>query len=168
MTRTSEIELDRAAVTWKGPGDLDFELLGSNDIEDAPFPITHVSQRFYAGVIVLADGDPTTPFTDEYDYFDLIIEDQNDADGDRLPDLTDSPSVAPPRPTLATTLFEGSLRVLVTGGAPAGRVAVERSPALPAAEWSSVGEVTLDDAGKAVVNAGIPTGDRAYFRTRTL
>jgi len=168
MTRTSEFDLDRAAVTWKGPGGLDFDLLGSNDIEDAPLPINYVTQRFYAGLIVLADGDPTTPFADEFDYLDLIIEDLNDADGDRLPDLTDTLSVAPPRPTLAATLATGSVRVQVAGGLAGGRVAVERSPVLPASEWTLVGEVTLDAAGKGDVNAGAPTGDRAYFRTRAL
>lgn len=168
MTRTSDFDLDRAAVTWKGPGGLDFALLGSNDIEDAPLPVNYVAKQFYAGLIVLADGDPTTPFADEYDFFDLLIEDPNDTDGDGLPDLTDSLSVAPVRPTLAATLAAGNVRVRVTGGTAGGRVAVERSPALPSSEWIRVGEVTLDAAGKGEVNAGAPTGDRAYFRTRAL
>ena len=166
VTRVSNVELNRAPVSWSGPGGQTFEVLGTEDVEGVPFPITHVIGRFYGGLVLLADGDPTTPFPDEYDYFDLLIEDLNDSNGNGLPDLTDDLTGAPARPTLAASIAAGVVQLQVNG-APGTRYVVESSPTLPATTWSSVGEVTLDTSGKASLNAGDANGTARLFRTRT-
>jgi len=166
VTRVSNVELNRAPVSWSGPGGQTFDVLGTEDVEGVPFPITHVIGRFYGGLVLLADGDPTTPFPDEYDYFDLLIEDLNDSNGNGLPDLTDDLFPAPTRPTLAASITAGLVQIQVHG-TPGARYVVESSPTLPATTWSSIGEIVLDAAGKGSLNAGDASGTARLFRTRT-
>jgi hypothetical protein len=166
VTRVSNVELDRAPVSWTGPGGQTFDVLGTDDLEDVPLPISHVIGRFYAGLVIFADGDPSTPFPDEYDFFDLLIEDLNDSDGNGLPDLTDDLTAAPARPTLAASIAANVVQLQVNG-TPGARYIVESSPTLPATTWNSVGEVTLDASGKGSLNAGDANGTARLFRTRT-
>lgn len=167
VTRVSNVELNRAPVSWTGPGGQTFDVLGTDDVEGVPLPISHIIGRFYGGLVIFADGDPTTPFPDEYDFFDLLIEDLNDADGNGLPDLTDDLTTAPARPTLAATFAAGAVQIQVSGTA-GSRYIVESSPTLPATTWTAVGEITLDASGKGSLDAGDPNGTARLFRTRAL
>lgn len=168
LRRTSPAELDRDAAVWKGPGNLDFDVWGSNDIEGAPFPVSYIARNLYGGLVVFGDGDPTTPFADEYDFWDLLIVDPNDSDGDGLPDLSDTPGVTPPaRPTVAIVRDGSQLGIDITG-TPSARYAVERSAQLGSNNWTAVGETTLDAAGKGRVNAGAPGEAQGFFRARAL
>jgi hypothetical protein len=166
MTRVSNGELSRAPVTWKGPGNLDFELFGTDDLEDVPLPVNYIARDFYGGLIILADGDPSTPFPDEYDYFDLLIEDPNDADNDGLPDLSDTISAEPERPTLATSFTSNAVQIEVTG-TPGAPLVIESSPTLPATTWTTAGEVTLNASGKATLSITDLSGNARLFRART-
>lgn len=167
VTRKSNVELNRAPVSWTGPGGKTFDVLGTDDIEGVPLPISHVIGRFYAGLVVFADGDPTTPFPDEYDFFDLLIEDLNDSNGNGLPDLTDDLTAAPARPTLTASIAAGVVQ-LQLNGTPGSRCVVESNSSLAATTWNSVGEVTLDASGKGSLNAGDANGTARLFRTRSL
>ncbi len=166
VTRVSNVELNRAPVSWTGPGGQTFDVLGTDDVEGVPLPISHIIGRFYGGLVIFADGDPTTPFPDEYDFFDLLIEDLNDADGNGLPDLTDDLTPAPARPTLAASITAGVLQVEITG-TPGARFVVESASTLPATSWNTVGEVVLDPSGKGSLNAGEANGTARLFRART-
>lgn len=167
LTRISNGELNRADVVWKGPGNLDFEVLGTDALEDVPLPVSYIAGPYYGGLVIFADGDPTTPFPDEYDFFDLLIEDRNDADADGLPDLSDDLATTPTRPTLAARVVSTGLQLDITG-APGNRLVVESSPILPATDWNTVTELTLDATGKASVPAGDLTAPSRLFRTRIL
>ena len=166
MTRLSNVELSRAPVTWKGPGNLDFELFGTDDLEDVPLPVSYIARNFYGGLIVLADGDPTTPFPDEYDFFDVLIEDPNDADKDGLPDLSDTVSGAPSQPTLAASFTSTAIQIEVTG-TPGTPFVIESSPTLPATTWTTASEVTLNASGKATISVTDLSGNARLFRART-
>ena len=166
VTRKSNLELNRAPVSWTGPGGQTFEVLGSDEVEGVPLPISHITGRFYGGIVIFADGDPTTPFPDEYDFFDLLIEDLNDSNGNGIPDLTDDLAAAPARPTLAASVAAGVVQLQVSG-TPGTRCLIESSPTLPATAWNSVGEITLDASGKGSLNAGDANGTARLFRTRT-
>ncbi len=166
MTRLSNVELSRAPVTWKGPGNLDYELFGTDDLEDVPLPVSYVARNFYGGLIILADGDPSTPFPDEYDFFDVLIEDPNDTDKDGLPDLSDTLSVAPAQPTLAASFTPTAVQIEVTG-TPGMPFVIESSPTLPATTWTTAGQVTLNASGKATFSITDLSGNARLFRART-
>ena len=137
--------LIRQATRWSGPGDMDFDVLGSFDIDEVEFLITKVPRRpQYAGAFFFLDGDPSTPFQDEYDIFDVFISDPNDADNDGLPDLTDPADVPPPTvtPEARLELVDGNLVLQVKAKAGA-RVTIESRPALTGGNWTAVQSLTL-------------------------
>ena len=117
------------------------------------------------GLVILADGDPSTPFADEYDYFDVVIRDPNDADGDGIPDLSDVPGAVVARPGITMRVEGGRVRATVTGTAGA-RCWVERADAIGGNVWTKAAEVLVGAAGSVEVDLGAATGESAWFRAR--
>lgn len=163
MGRLDARTLFRYGTTWKGPGGFDYGVLSTADIEGVEFPVDYITHGIYGGVVVLADGDPSTPFPNEFDYFDLIVEDPNDADGDTLPDLTDPSGAPPPRVSFGVSGGVGVVRVSGPAGA---RATVESRRDLGGAGWAPVGEVVLDASGAGQVGVGVPLESAMFFRAR--
>lgn len=166
MYRIDPVTLGRGITRWKGPGNLDFTPLDSLGLEGMEATINYLGKGFYGGLVVLEDGDPSTAFTDEFDFFDLIINDPNDSNANGIADLSDLPASVPVRPTLTAQWTSGKLSIRVSG--PAGtRQVLERADALPGRSWTTAAEATLDSSGSAVIDLGTPSGDVGLFRVRT-
>lgn len=163
MGRVDSRTMFRYDTQWKGPGGFDYDVLSTSGIEDVDLNITYVTHSIYGGVLVFQDGNPATPFQDEYDYFDVIITDPNDANGNGLPDLSDPVTVAPPK--VAWAGVGGSGKIGITGE-PGALVAVEGTASLVAPVWAKVGEATLDPAGAGIVDVGVPSQGSMFFRAR--
>lgn len=132
--------LIRLGSQWTGPGGVLFDVLGSLDIEGVEFPVSRIPRRpQYSGTFFLADGDPSTPFTEEYDVWDLFIADANDSDRDGLPDLSDPADLPPPQvtPELRLSVAGGNLQLEVKAKAGV-TVTMERRDALVSGGWTAV------------------------------
>jgi hypothetical protein len=167
VRRVNAVELERAPTIFTNPNAVEFAVFGSLDVENVPFPIEYITGPLYGGVLIFADGDPTTPFTDEYDFFELLVEDRNDADGDGLPDLSDATTSPPAQaPVLTTVTSGGTLRIRLQGTARA-KCTVEVSPSLAVPGWITAGEVTLDAQGAGELEVGGLGEAARFFRART-
>ncbi len=165
MSQIDAGALFRQAATWSAPGGLVFQVLPTDGIQDVPFPITHVTKQFYGGILVFEDGDPTTPYPDEYDYLEIVIQDPNDSDGDGIPNLSDTAVVAPPAPSLGIRR-DGSNVVVGVKGTAGSAWMVERSTT-PAGPWVSPVTVTLSAAGTFELPAEAAGEGALMFRART-
>jgi len=166
MYRMTPVTLGRSATRWKGPGGLDFIPLDTFGVDGIEATVNYVGKGFYGGLVVLEDGDPSTPFTDEFDFFDLIVIDPNDSNANGIADLSDVPTSAPIRPSLTAQWNAGKLTIRVTGTA-GSRQIVERADTLSSPSWTTAAETTLDGSGSASVDLGTPSGDVGWFRVRT-
>lgn len=160
--------LIRQATRWAGPGGIDFDVLGSFDIEDVPFVLSRIPRRpRYLGSFFLVDGDPTTPFPDEYDVFDVFIADPNDTDHDGLPDLTDPADIPPPVVTPEVRLQVADGNLLLEVKAKAGvRVSIENRPSLSTGEWTAVQSFTLANDSESLALSGAE-GNSGFWRVTT-
>lgn len=148
LSRIDADELSFAPSQWKGPGDLNFNVLGSYElgVED---PLTLLRGGLltnYFGSFFFADGDPTTPFADEYDLWVIEIHDGNDTDKDGLPDLSDPvDGIAPPLkgPLLSLTVSSAGVARLTLTGTAGQKVLVERTETLTSPLWQEVQTATL-------------------------
>jgi hypothetical protein len=166
MYRISPVTLGRAVTRWKGPGGLDFTPLDTFGLEGIEPTVNYIGKGLYGGLVVLEDGDPSTPFPDEFDFFDLIIFDPNDSNANGISDLSDLPTSVSTRPTLLAQWKSGKLSMTVNG--PAGtRQIIERTDTLTTAAWAPAAEATLDSSGFAVIDLGTPSGEAGLFRVRT-
>ena len=100
MGRMDPATLARLATTWDGPGGMKYEPYDTFAVDGIEATVNYLGRNLYAGLVILADGDPSTPFTEEYDYLDLVIRDPNDTNQNGLPDLSDPPSNGLVRPVL--------------------------------------------------------------------
>jgi hypothetical protein len=148
-----------------GPGSLDYEPLDTFGLEGIETTVNYIAKGLYAGLVVLSDGDPATPFTDEYDFFDLVIRDPNDANGNGIPDLSDVPAAGPSRPGISLALVNGRLRATLAGP-PGARCLVERSASLAPMSWTTAADVTLGGVGTGEADLGPAMGDLALIRAR--
>lgn len=165
MGRIDAATLARLPATWTGPGQLDYEPIDTFGLEDVETTLNYIAKGLYMGLVIFADGDPSTPFANEYDFFDVVIRDPNDADGDGIPDLSDVPGAVLLRPGITMRIEGGRARATVTGTADA-RCWVERADAIEGNGWTKAAEVVLGPAGSAEVDLGASTGDAAWFRAR--
>lgn len=151
--------LERVNTHWIGAGAVDFEVLGSKEVEGVELFLDRIANRpWYAGSLFLLDGHPATPFQEEFDAWDVFVVDTNDANANGIPDLSDPQPVAPTVPAVSLSGPPGALRLTVTGEA--GRaVRVEWSPSLSSPTWSLVRSGTLSSVPEVIpVEAGGSTG----------
>lgn len=139
MRQVSESELVWDATEWIGPGDAHFPILASDAIPDVPLTLDRAGLRtsdFYLGAFFFEDGNPATPFPDEYDLWEIVVIDRNDSDGDENPDLSDSASVVDPGPppAFAVRTENGKLFLKVTGKA-GQSVTLEQRTSLASGDW---------------------------------
>ena len=95
----------------------------------------------YFGIFVYGEGSPVDDIPLDYAYWFMTMFDPNDADGDRLPDLTDPDftGITPPavRPEISINLEAGAPRLRLTG-TPGANYVVEHLDALSSTSWIPV------------------------------
>ncbi len=126
-------------------------------------------QRFgqsYSGYFSMDDGDPSTA-TSDYWMWAILITDNNDANGDGIPDFTDSvlPPVTPPvLPTLSIG-WQGTKIALGVGGTPGQPYAVESCTNLTGAAWAPAFVTTVTGNEPQVTLLPSPAGP-TFWRAR--
>lgn len=165
LGRMDVVTLARLPASWEGPGAILYEPIDTFGLEGLETTVNYLGKGLYAGLVILADGDPSTPFADEYDFLDLVIRDGNDADADGIPDLSDIPREVMERPGVSLRVEGGRLWATVRGVAGA-RCWVERADALAGWSWAKAAEVTVGAAGWVEADLGVPTGGEGWFRAR--
>lgn len=168
-------QFSRSSLGWKdapwiGPGGTRFDVLASDAIPDFPFSLDRAGlakSDFYLGAFFFADGNPSTPFPDEYDLWEIVVVDANDSDGDNIPDLSDEPaSVVPPTPvSLAVRMDSGHLKLVVTGKA-GQSVQLEQQLSLSTAGWIPGQKLTLATDTQEF-DLGTPAADVFFVRARS-
>jgi len=165
MGRIDAATLAWGPAAWQGPGQLGYEALGTWGVEGIESTVNYVGKDLYMGLVVLADGDPSTPFADEYDFFDVVIRDANDTNGNGLPDLSDVPDPVAARPSIRVGMVGGRVRATVSGTSGA-RYVVERALDVTGGAWTTVAEAVAGQGGGVEVDLGPAAGDAAWFRAR--
>lgn len=154
--------LERVQTHWIADGGVVYEVLGSKEVEGVELFLDRIANRpWYAGSLFLVDGQPATPFQDEFDLWDVFVVDPNDANANGIPDLSDPQPMAPTSPAISLSGPPGALRLTVTGEA--GRtIRVEWSPTLLPPAWSLIRSGTLSSAPEVIpVEAG---GSNGFYR----
>lgn len=157
-------ELTFPADQWLDEGGNGFVFYPADEIEAY---LTHVIRQFYNGLAGTDDGLPSTPAIAEYIVWEFNVFDDNDADGDREPDLSDPvATVVPPvAPALVVSLGDGFLTLTIR--AKAGQsVVIERQPTLAAAGWTEVETLTLANDTREVT-LPLSGDDSDFYRVRT-
>jgi hypothetical protein len=118
----------------------------------------------YYGWLIFQDGEPNTGEAD-YLYWNLSIDDTNDADHDTIPDFSDDPQTAPPRqPRL--TLAVNPDHVLLTIAGDVGRLhEIQQLTDLSTTNWQPVKSVILTNDPQTV-SLSPPSGSPAFWRVR--
>lgn len=154
LVLTDARTLERRPTQWTGPHEEIYDVLGTFEIAGTTLFLDRQGDHpWYAGSFFFLDGVPSTPdFQDEYDLWDIFIDDPNDQDGDGIPDLTDVAEIVPgDPPTLTISASEDSLQFTI-GGQPGTTVNIEQRTALSSTEnWSLLQSVTLADSSEIVV-----------------
>lgn len=111
----------------------------------------------YFGMVVFDDGDLNTGGAD-YRSWELSIDDLNDADHDGIPDFSDEPSAAAPRPPVLS-LKSTTTNLLLTISGDVGRLhhILERTNLLTGS-WRTNFSLTLTNDPQTVVLPLSPTG----------
>ena len=118
----------------------------------------------YYGWVDMQDGEPNTGEPD-YLYWNLSIDDTNDADHDTIPDFSDDPQTAPPRqPRLTLTLNAGHALLTIAGDV--GRLhEVQQLTDLSSTNWQPVESVILTNDPQTV-SLSSPVGNPTFWRVR--
>lgn len=128
-------------------------------VEDQSIPFLDRFGTSYSGLVLMQDGDPTTKFQD-YRTWWFRLEDDNDSNGDGIPDLSDPvPTLVVPDMRLGLDAGTGGLRFQIEGCR--GLVVVlERSSQMSSATWMPEMTITPQADPEAIV---VPTPDSASF-----
>jgi hypothetical protein len=128
-------------------------------VRDAVWPTN------YFGWLFMDDGDPNTAEAD-YVYWNLSIDDANDANHDTIPDFSDDPQTTPARQPKLTLALDAN-RVLLTVAGDVGRVhEIQQLTDLSSTNWQPVASVTLTNDPQTV-SLALPTGNSSFWRVRT-
>lgn len=157
--------LERVKTHWLDAGQVDYEVLGSREVEGVELFLDRIANRpWYAGSLFLLDGLPSTPFQDEFDAWDVFVVDPNDINANGVPDLSDLQKSEPKPPTVSLSGLPQALRLTVTGES--GRtVRVEWSPTLVPSAWTLVRSVTLSNLPEVVPVDAV--GGAGFYRVTT-
>lgn len=154
--------IERLSTEWTNALEESFEVIGSKDIEDVDLSLARIPLRKqYAGSFFFVDGIPSTPdFQDEFDLWDVFIDDPNDADGDGLADLGDAPAAAPPQANLVW--INKTLQLSIA--APAGtRINIQQRTSLSEGDWATTQSFALGSANETIA-IPVPEGGASFWR----
>jgi hypothetical protein len=165
----SRAELGWKAADWSGPGGFQFQVLANDALADVPFSLLRAGNRtsdLYLGAFFLDDGDPTTPFTDEYDLWEVVIIDPNDSNSNDIPDLSDIPvNVVPGDPPKLSVRMVGDRLQLKIEGKTGQSVTLEQRTTLGAGAWTTAQTVVLT-ADVQEFDLGIPAATVFFIRAK--
>jgi hypothetical protein len=116
----------------------------------------------YVGLISFDDFDLSTP-TIDYALWVILVADQNDADGDGIPDLSDP---APPRPPLLALRQDANGLWLSVSGEVGRRYGLEQAVTLTQPQWTEFTSLTLTNDPQ-VVPVPLPAEATRFWRART-
>ena len=168
MGRRSHDVLERSDADWFGPGSQLFTVLGSTAVDGKELLLTRGGAgNTYQGSFYFYDGLPATPFLDEYNLWDMLIIDSNDADGNHIPDLTDGTEFVQPSGPVAKLVVTGGQLTLTITAKSGQQVIVEQSADLNGTTWEEVETRTLASDSEDV-SLTSPTEDARFYRVRTL
>ena len=116
----------------------------------------------YFDIFAFADFDATTSYSD-YAVWYAVWSDPNDADGDRVPDLSDDITVTPlTRPALRlSSLADGFVNLVVTGQA-GKRYEIQAQTGLGGTNWLPVSAFTTTSATQSVAVPRSASGTMFY------
>ncbi len=157
-------ELRFPADIWADEAGNGFVFLAADEIDAY---LGHVTKQFYNGLAGTIDGLPSTPAEEEYIIWEFNVFDDNDADGDLEPDLSDPPDSGgiPATPKLAVSVSDGFLKLMIT--ARAGQsVIIERKPTLTTALWAEVETLVLANDSREMT-LPLSGDDSDFYRVRT-
>lgn len=162
-------ELGYRGAAWTGPGELRFDVLGTDDPQGGGFTALRGGLfTNYFGLLYFADGDPATPFADEYDLWHFDIRDGNDADHDGIPDLSDVAGTGGDAtgPQVVLRVLPGGLVLRVTAKS-GQKISTEQRPGLAPSDWELVDVRTLA-ADSEDVELPVPAESARFYRVRVL
>ena len=137
----------------------EFQILGDTLFRDATWPTN------YYGLLEFQDGQPAT-FEDDYYYWQISIDDLNDADADGIPDFSDDPQgPQPAAPRLAVNI--GTTNILLTINGDTGRVhEILTAGSIDSATWQTNLTFTLTNNPR-VISLSKPAAT-TFWRVRAL
>ncbi len=118
----------------------------------------------YYGYVDFEDGDPSTPAPDYYTWV-LSIDDLNDANHNSIPDFSDDPIAAPPRPALSLALTSTNLLLTVRGEVGQTNL-LQQTSSLTGTNWQTTGTIVLTNSPQ-VVPLDLPASQPRFWRLRT-
>jgi hypothetical protein len=165
----SRAELGWKTSDWSGPGGQKFQVLANDALADSPFSLLRAGNRtsdFYLGSFFFDDGNPTTPFTDEYDLWEIVVIDTNDTNGNEIPDLSDVPGsiVDGPAPILTVRIVNDRLQLKVEGKA-GQSVTLEQRSTLTSGAWTTAQTLTLTSDTQEF-DLGSPAASQFFIRAK--
>ena len=162
---TDALSLEREPTQWSAPDQVTLEVLGTYEVDGVELFLDRLGTRpWYFGSFFFLDGIPGTPFQDEFDLWDMFVNDPNDADKDGIPDLTDPATVTPTEPPVLSLGLNGdSLQITLTGTA-GTTVNLEQKDSLGGGTWSVVQSVNLAGTTESVI-LNVPAGNSFYRAT---
>lgn len=145
LGRVDSSELSYESVELTNEVGLVLQCYGSADTE-----ITLLrggtSTNYYT-TLLADDGWPNTSAVPEYQIWTLDIFDPNDTDHDKIPDLSDEPTL--PAPKLAIRL-ENQQVVLELTSQPGLHATIEQSPKTAPANWTAIASFTVTNATQSI------------------
>lgn len=165
----SRAELGWKSTDWDGPGGFQFQVLANDALADVPFSLLRAGNRtsdLYLGAFFLDDGDPTTPFTDEYDLWEVVVIDPNDSNSNDIPDLSDVPSNGIPGnpPVLSVRLVGDRLQLKIEGKA-GQSVTLEQRTTLGTGSWATAQTFVLSSDTQEF-DLGVPAASIFFIRAK--
>lgn len=165
----SRAELGWKSTDWTGPGGYKFQVLANDALSDTPFSLLRAGNRtsdFYLGAFFLDDGNPTTPFTDEYDLWEVVVIDANDSNSNDIPDLSDIPATGPigNPPVLSARIVGDRLHLIIEGKA-GQSVTLEQRTTLGPGSWATAQTLVLTTDTQEF-DLGVPAATVFFIRAK--
>lgn len=165
----SRAELGWKSTDWAGPGGYQFQVLANDALADTPFSLLRAGNRtsdLYLGAFFLDDGNPSTPFTDEYDLWEVVVIDPNDSNANDIPDLSDVPvTVNPGAPPTLTARMVGDRLHLIIDGKAGQSVTLEQRTALGTGSWTTAQTLVLSSDSQDF-DLGVPAAGVFFIRAK--
>ncbi|HEU5123522.1 MAG TPA: hypothetical protein VFW05_05595 [Verrucomicrobiae bacterium] len=116
----------------------------------------------YYGYLEFSDGDPNTG-EDDYWLWVLSIDDANDSDSDGIPDFSDEPVIALPRPPLLSLQFTATNLKLTIHGDVGRTHQIQEIDSLTSIDWQDTMSLTLTNDPQ-VIELPLPESGPKFWR----